>query len=253
VPVNELTARPPSKLSSPKIMECSQDFGTVPSSQSERGLWRLYDAVMTLLTASVLLLLIGMVVGSAVGYRFLVIESGSMVPTIAVGDLVVDREVSPQAVHRGDIVTFKDELIGDRLVTHRVVKMVYDGDVIHFTTKGDANKVPEHWTVPRSGTIGEEALVVPTGGLWLAYLTTTTAHLIAIWLLGFWLATIGLRWIWRKPAPPGTNSSEKRSTPERWVDYQAGPTSARSTVWIGDKQCLLVEPQAVLFGRPPFL
>lgn len=171
--------------------------------------WRAVDRCMTVVAVLACLLLATVAAGELLGYRMLVVETGSMVPSLRVGDLVLDRDVRPTAVRPGEIVTFKDVLLGGRLVTHRVVRMVPDGPVVHFTTKGDANRVPEHWSVPRSGTIGRELLDVRAMGYVVADLGTRTADLAVIWLLAVYLAATGARWIWRRPTPvPGTGDVE---------------------------------------------
>ena len=98
------------------------------------------------------LLLAGVfVVGSAGGYRLLVIASGSMRPTLQVGDLVLSRSTAPSRLRPGDLVTFADPLLGGRSVTHRVVQLARDGDRFAVQTRGDANQVSEQWTVPADG------------------------------------------------------------------------------------------------------
>ena len=180
------------------------------ASRFGRTAWRLGDRAATgvLVLAAVAL---SVVVGSHfLGYRLLIVESGSMVPTMRVGDLVLSKTVAPMSVHPGAIVTFRDVTRHDELVTHRVIRMVPDGPVVHFTTKGDANKVGEHWSVPKAGHIGREVLILPEAGWWLADLTTTTFRLVAIWVLVASLAFAILRRIWRRT--PAAGGSDKRST-----------------------------------------
>lgn len=188
-----------------------------------RAAWRLGDHAATgvLVLAAVALCV---VVGSHfLGYRLLVVESGSMVPTMRVGDLVLSKTVAPMSVHPGTIVTFRDVTRHDELVTHRVVRMVPDGPVVHFTTKGDANKVGEHWSVPKTGHIGREVLILPEAGWWLADLTTKTFRLVAIWVLVAALAFAGLRRIWLRAPAAGDNENRSSRAANRTV---AAPTAA---------------------------
>lgn len=166
-----------------------------------RRLARFVDRLAAAIVALAALALVAVAGGSVAGFHLLVVESGSMVPTMRVGDLVVSETVRPLSVHPGQIVTFRDVMRHDELVTHRVVRMVPDGPVVHFTTKGDANKVPEHWSIPKDGTIGKELAIVPYAGRVMADLGTTTARLVAVWLLALWLVVAGCRRIWRA-APP---------------------------------------------------
>lgn len=150
----------------------------------------------------VLLALCSVVIAGTLGYRPLVIRSGSMTPTIGVGAVVVSKAVSPLSVRPGEIVTFRDPSLDEQLVTHRVVSIEQEGDVVAFVTKGDANRTTEHWSVPVTGTVGREALIVPDVGRLLAAWASPLAHLIelagAFLVLGFLL----LRWIW---APAGSS------------------------------------------------
>ena len=83
--------------------------------------------------------------------KSLTVMSGSMEPTIGTGDVVVARQTSPMDVRVGDIVTFRDPLEHDRLITHRVREMHVEGDTVVFVTKGDANTGVEHWALPKEG------------------------------------------------------------------------------------------------------
>jgi len=162
---------------------------------------RLFGWLGTTLLAVVVLCVCSVVAGAALGYRAVTIRSGSMTPTIAVGDVVIDRSVSPLQVRPGEIVTFRDPRLDEQLVTHRVMSMRRSGDRVYFVTKGDANVVTEHWDVPVSGHIGHELLVLPSVGRAVADLGLPMVRVAALALLALWLAVVGLRWIWRDPAP----------------------------------------------------
>lgn len=140
-----------------------------------------------------------LLVGSMLGYRALTIRSGSMTPTVRVGDVVVDTSVSPLTVRPGQIVTFRDPAIGQQLVTHRVVSLRRVGKEVDFVTKGDANLVTEHWSVPVTGHLGRKVLVVPGLGRIVAALSAKTVRVIALVLSALLIGGLGLRRIWRQP------------------------------------------------------
>ncbi|MEM2906100.1 MAG: signal peptidase I [Candidatus Bathyarchaeia archaeon] len=77
-----------------------------------------------------------------------VVVSGSMVPTLQVGDLVIIQGVEPGEVKVGDIVVFQSPASPSEKIIHRVVKIEerYEppdgGKEFWFTTKGDANSGP---------------------------------------------------------------------------------------------------------------
>jgi signal peptidase len=105
------------------------------------------------------------------------ILSGSMTPTLAVGDVVLDERVAPMSVRPGDIVTFNDPSRGGKTVTHRVRRMWRDGGHVHFTTRGDANTAVENWDVAASGTIGRVRMHVPKLGIVLTWAHTREGRL----------------------------------------------------------------------------
>lgn len=79
---------------------------------------------------------------SFMGYSIYRISSGSMEPTLEVGDVILVKECEPQDLQIGDIVTFQGEGIYEgKIITHRVIKATYEENgQLYFDTKGDANK-----------------------------------------------------------------------------------------------------------------
>ena len=116
---------------------------------------------------------------SVFGYQSLTVVSGSMVPTLGVGSVVIDEVISPVEARPGDIVTFKDPF-RPRQLTHRLQKVRVEGDTFYMTTLGDANDVPEHWSVPRDGHIGRVVAHLPKLGYVRAWLGSRYARLGAL-------------------------------------------------------------------------
>jgi signal peptidase I len=119
---------------------------------------------------------------SVFGYQSLTVVSGSMVPTLGVGSVVIDEVISPADARPGDIVTFKDPL-RPRQLTHRLQKVRVEGDTFHMVTLGDANDVPERWTVPRDGHIGRVVAHLPKLGYVRAAFSSRYARLGALGLV----------------------------------------------------------------------
>ncbi|MBN9733695.1 MULTISPECIES: signal peptidase I [unclassified Pseudonocardia] len=116
---------------------------------------RLVGGLVTLLVLAAVAVAVAVaVVPAATGSRALTVLSGSMVPTLPVGSLVVSRPVDPGSVVVGDVVSFvdRDPASGEtRTVTHRVVE-VAPGPV--FTTRGDANAAPDPHPVTAENLLG---------------------------------------------------------------------------------------------------
>ncbi len=74
---------------------------------------------------------------SFIGYKPLIVLSGSMEPTYKVGTVIYYKQVPKEELKVGDIITF--ELEKDDLVSHRIYQIVDD----KFITKGDANNTPD--------------------------------------------------------------------------------------------------------------
>lgn len=68
------------------------------------------------------------------GYKSFVIVSGSMLPELQIGDIVVIKPVEQGTLKEGDIVSFRE---GNSIVTHRIDHVIDSGK--RFITKGDAN------------------------------------------------------------------------------------------------------------------
>src|SRR5882672_7007676 len=85
------------------------------------------------------------------GYKPVVVYSGSMTPTIAVGGLAVDRPIHAKDVRVGDVITFTDPYEQSRMVTHRVIAIIPTAHGLAYRTKGDANPSRDPWTIRLTG------------------------------------------------------------------------------------------------------
>lgn len=86
------------------------------------------------------------------------VVSGSMAPTLSVGDIVLIDAKKPLNTSIGDIVAFKFD---NTIVVHRVVEAVEGG----FRTKGDANPDLDPFIVTRDMIIGRVVGNIPRLGL----------------------------------------------------------------------------------------
>ncbi len=143
----------------------------------------LIDKVVTAGAIAVLALAI---VGFAMGYRAMVVVSGSMEPGIQVGDIVVSAPTNDD-VGIGDIVAYASP---QGIVVHRVIaEDMKDGKPV-YKTKGDANDAPDPWVVPKDSIMGKVVTVVPYLGYPLYYLASvlggfaqaTTAVMVTFFL-----------------------------------------------------------------------
>ncbi len=90
-----------------------------------------------------------------------VIVSGSMVPVMNIGDIVVVHKIPGSQARLGDIVMFQ---IGSMKVTHRIVRVEGEAGQRYFTTKGDANSNPEGDLLYEKNVLGKVVMVIPQLG-----------------------------------------------------------------------------------------
>lgn len=112
------------------------------------------------------LVLVGLVLAAlwaSSGWSAVVLASPSMEPFASPGDLLVQRPVPADEVAVGDVVTVPAS--SDRLVTHRVVRLIplEDGGVI-ARLKGDASPLTDPVPVRLQGEVTRVAGVVPMVG-----------------------------------------------------------------------------------------
>jgi signal peptidase len=88
----------------------------------------------------------------------LVIVSGSMEPTLDVGDLVLVRISGPVNLSVGSLIAFR---LNSTIVVHRLVGV--EGD--RLITKGDANPEPDPFQVRRESLVGVVVGKIPKVGL----------------------------------------------------------------------------------------
>ena len=120
-------------------------------------------------------------------HPFLAIETGSMVPTLHRGTLVVIQHVPASAITVGTIVAYSSTCLPSPVV-HRVVQITNSSTGPVYTTKGDANPSSDPCPVPYSSVLGKVAAIVPYVGFFILSPEFTAATIGVAILLGmlFW-------------------------------------------------------------------
>ncbi len=132
----------------------------------------------------------------AFGMHSFTVLSGSMEPTIATGDVIVVKTISPLEAKVGDVISFRDPENAERLLSHRVIQMRVLPEGVAFVTKGDANTGVERWQIARNGTIGKAQYHVPKIGYLTNRLGSKFGRLAFLVLPLILLAGLELRRLW---------------------------------------------------------
>ncbi|OTN75962.1 signal peptidase I [Enterococcus sp. 8G7_MSG3316] len=88
------------------------------------------------------------------GYKGYTVISGSMEPTLKVGDYVVVKAEDFDQLQVGEIITFEDE---GMMVTHRIISITDEG----IQTRGDHNTVNDMKQVTEDKFVGRMAVHIP--------------------------------------------------------------------------------------------
>jgi signal peptidase len=128
-------------------------------------------AICTILLIPCLVNIFPSVAGADSSY---VVIGESMTPTLNPGDSILIKDVSPETIEVGDIVTVDD---GSRIYTHRVVDKRLSDDAYLFQLKGDANDGPDPIFVDEDMVIGKLQTSIPTG-----FVQTLPGYLLLIFL-----------------------------------------------------------------------
>lgn len=75
------------------------------------------------------------------GYKLYIVLSGSMEPTLNVGDIIISKKVEEEQIKVNDIVTFSDE--DNNTITHRIVDIIIKEGKKYYQTKGDNNNTSD--------------------------------------------------------------------------------------------------------------
>ena len=101
------------------------------------------------------------------GCKGLAVLTGSMEPKIGVGALVYIKDVEPETLKIGDVVTYR--ISKESLVTHRVTEN--NENKKYVITKGDANEA-EDGMIPYDALVGKEIFYIPKLGYVSMYIKT---------------------------------------------------------------------------------
>lgn len=104
--------------------------------------------------------------------------TGSMKPSLEPGDMIVVKEIKPENINDGDVITFK--LDSNTLVTHRVVEVLSEEGKIVFRTRGDANNTDDGSLVSSEQLVGVLSFNIPKGGYIANYIRSPFGFILLV-------------------------------------------------------------------------
>ena len=124
---------------------------------------------------------------------FYVVSSGSMIPVLNVGDILVVKDGNTfNSLKVGDIIVFNRPQGGDRVIVHRIIEISDRFGEKVIVTKGDANDgiIPgTDFPIREKDYIGSVAYTVPKVGLVLKYLNPPVNYIIIAGIIGILIYT----------------------------------------------------------------
>lgn len=159
-------------------------FPTIGNQPVGRLLGRAAEVLM-------LAMIVLLVAGLAMGYRPVILVSGSMAPTAPAGSLIIVTDIPRDQVAIDDIIVMSRG--GGRLLTHRVVEIFEQDGRRVALTKGDANATPDPVAYELEANQRVVRFVAPVIGSLLLPMVGGAAAIVlaAALLLGLLLAARG--------------------------------------------------------------
>lgn len=113
------------------------------------------------------------------GNKAFIVRSGSMEPTVHVGDLLVVNTLTEGLISPlpgvnsrykvGDIVAFSSETSSKIITTHRIISVQNKNNKVFYQTKGDANNAPDKNLIAEDNIIGKSVFNIPHVGKLFAF------------------------------------------------------------------------------------
>lgn len=121
-------------------------------------------------------------VANIFGYTPLTVQSDSMVPTFAAGDLIFIKKCDPATLEEGDIICFHTIIDNEyALNTHRIESIESVSDARSYTTIGDNNNgITDQHVISDGDIVGKYVGHLAGFGKVMDFLSSSTGFLIVI-------------------------------------------------------------------------
>lgn len=118
---------------------------------------------------------------SFLGYKNFIILSGSMEPTLNIGDVIFIKET--EKIEENDIVSFNEK---GNIITHRVVEKIEQdekGGKEAYKTKGDANESEDQNLITKEDIEGVYCFKIPKIGIVITFLQSKVGIVVFLGIL----------------------------------------------------------------------
>ncbi|GII02703.1 signal peptidase I [Planobispora takensis] len=171
-----------------------------------RAVWRVADIAARFTRGTVILFLLVSLVPVLFSWQSQVVMTGSMMPHLRPGDLVIVEPTGADQAVPGVMVLVNNPARPGSTLIHRVTEHVPGKPLI---TKGDANEKADSTPVPEASVIGLPRLLVPYIGLPAVWLHEREYGLVAVAaLLGLGLMCVPS--VTKKPQPNSYRRGRRR-------------------------------------------
>lgn len=149
-------------------------------------------------------------------YKMLVVLSGSMSPYFNAGDVIIDSTEKKAQYNVGDVITFKDPEDPKKIITHRIIEVVHDGDKLSYHTKGDANNSADPKPIPASNVIGNQKWNIPYFGRVVEFAKTKQGLALLVILPGLLIIAGEFKNLVKVIAEESISNNEREVVSGQW-------------------------------------
>ncbi|MDD6614912.1 MAG: signal peptidase I [Lachnospiraceae bacterium] len=123
------------------------------------------------------------------GYSALRVMTGSMEPGIRTDSLIVVKQTEPSMIRENDIISYysTDPELKGAVNTHRVVSIEQEGNQYQFTTKGDANALPDRYPALGQNLVGKVIFTSYPLGMAVNCLSSPVGFVLLVILPLLWI------------------------------------------------------------------
>lgn len=116
------------------------------------------------------------------GHYVFRVMTGSMEPEIPTDSIIVVKETELSRIEPDDIISYysDDPQLDGTVNTHRVVSVEQEGEEYIFTTKGDANALPDQYPAQGKKVLGKVVFISYSLGVVVNFLSSPIAFVLLI-------------------------------------------------------------------------